>query len=37
MPVQIETVTLELSQEEVTGFSHHRPQVCAVEEHFVSP
>ena len=33
MPVKIQTSSLELNQEEVTAFAHHRPQVCAVGEH----
>ena len=27
----------DLNQEDVTALAHHRPQVCAVDEHFVPP
>ena len=35
MPVQIQTSTPEVSQEEVTTSAHHRTQVCAVDVHFL--
>ena len=35
MPVQIQTFTLELNQEEVTPLAHHRPQVCPADEHLL--
>ena len=37
MPVQIRASTLDLNQEEVTVAAHHRPQVCAVDEHLPPP
>ena len=33
MPDKIQTSSLELNQEEVTAVAHHRPQVCAMDEH----
>ena len=33
MPVQIDTTIAELSQEEVTALTHHKPQVCALCDH----
>ena len=33
MSVQIQTSTLELHREDATASAHHRPQVCAVDEH----
>ena len=35
MSVTIQTCSLKLNQEEVAAFAHHRPQVCAVEEHLL--
>ena len=35
MPVQIQTSTLELNQDEVTALAHDRPEACAVDEHLL--
>ena len=33
--MQIQTPTLELNQVEVTALAHHKPQVCAVDDHLL--